>query len=584
MPQEREPPSVELSPMASSISKKLGALKKALQFDAGLKSRLSEAQCSRDLLHYVQDELLAKLAGLHGIGVISQESYEALETFSQRCDAILAKEKASDREEGQLIPQERGLSSVEVYPTALSVPQKLRALKMALQFHAGLKFRLAEVQSPRNLLYYVQDELLPRLASLHEIGLISQESYGVLEAFREKCDSVLAEEETSGREEEPLDAEELYRQVLTLKEKLRDLRAKCVTKGIISEREHALGEDNAHLHKRLQAQRAQLKIARMQLKTLASTQETVKSLRDRNSALRSRVEYQARLLQSMPMESSGDQEVLSTMEKLADENRRLKARFEGLSDLLSQFQSRLPADVRGVVQDLMKKNAGLLAVFEGTGAQLEEAFVKTGKGSGPAFLESIERLHEENTQLKRILQTKHLIAKFIEGEKEGGIGDSAPIVEALSAENQHLERALREREEQLRLMTADPSNKPLLKALQRFRDENAQLLKDNAHKEQVCKQLAAELKESQRRLKDRQLLIRKDQSLKTEMESCREQMEALKKRDSERAALKKEYAETCSRYQALAVQYRKVNEKLAKLGEQHDLLMKEYEKLFMRSN
>ena len=36
MPQEREPLSVEMSPTASSISQKLGALKQALQFDVGL--------------------------------------------------------------------------------------------------------------------------------------------------------------------------------------------------------------------------------------------------------------------------------------------------------------------------------------------------------------------------------------------------------------------------------------------------------------------------------------------------------------------------------------------------------------------
>ena len=473
---------------------------------------------------------------------------------------------------------------MELSPTALSISQKLGALKRALQFHTGLKFRLREAQSSRNLLHYVRDELLTKFADLHEIGLISQESYEVLEAFREKCDAVLAREEISGGEEEKLDAEELYRQVRTLKEKLGDLKARYVTEGIISEKEHALGEQNARLHMRLQAQRAQLRIARIQLKTLASTQETVKSLRDRNSALRSRVEYQARLLQSMPAESSGQQEILSTMERLADENRRLKARFEGLSDLLSQFQSRLPADVRGVVQDLMKKNAGLLAVFEGRGAQLEEAFTKEGEGSGTTFLESIERLNEENTQLKRILQTEHLIDKFSEAEEESGKGNPAPIVEALSAVSRHLEQALQKREEHLGLLAGDASNKPLLKALERSRDENVQLLKDNAHKEQVCKQLAADLKDSQRRLKDRQLLIRENRSLKTEMDSCRQQMDALKKRDSECAVLNKEYAETRLRYQALAAEYRKVNEKLAKLTEQHDLLMKEYEKLFMRKN
>ncbi len=480
------------------------------------------------------------------------------------------------------MPQERKPPPVELSPTASSISQKMGALKRGLQFDEGLKSRLLEVQSSQDLLHCVKDGLLARLASLHEIGFIGEESYGVLEAFSEKCDAILAKEEASGREEEELDYEELYRQVRTVKEELGGLKARYITEGIISERERALGEENANLHKRLQAQRAQLRIARIQLKALCSAQETVKSLRDRNSALRSRVEYQARLLQSMPAESSGHQGILSTMERLADENRQLKARFEGLTDLLSQFQSRLPADTRGVVRDLIQKNAGLMAVFEERGSQLEEVFTKTGEGSGPAFLESIERLDEENTQLKRILRTKHLITKFIAADKEGGEGNPAPVVEALSTEAQYLERALEAREEQLKLLAGDASNKPLLKALQRSRDENSQLLKDNAHKEQMCRQLAADLKSSRIRLKDRQLLIRENRSLKTEMESCRQQVEAMNKRDSECAVLKKEYAETRSRYQALAAQYRKVNEKLGKLAEQHDLLMNEYEKLFMR--
>ena len=469
----------------------------------------------------------------------------------------------------------------ELSPAASSIFQKVGALKKALQFDVGIESRLHGARSCRDLLHFVRDAVLAKLTRLHEIGVMGQESYRVLEAFNEKCDVVLAEERAADSGEGQLDAEELYKEVRTLREQLGELKAKHVADGIISEREHALGEENAHLHGRLQAQRAQLRITGIQQKILTSARETVNNLRDRNSALRSRVEYQARLLQSLAAENPGHRETLSTMENLTEEHRRLKARFEGLSDLLGQFQSLLPADVRGAVQELAKKNAGAMAVFEGRGAQLEEVFAKTGEGSGPPFLESIERLNEENTRLKRILKTGPLIERFIEGEKAGGKGNPAPIIEALDAENQKLERALREREQQIRLLGGDASNKPLVKALQRLRDRNIELLKDNARNEQARKQLAAELKEYQRRLKDRHLLIRENQSLKTEMESCRQQMETLKRRGAECAALKKEYEETRSRYQTLAGQYRKVSEKLTMLAEEHDLLVSEYEKLFV---
>jgi len=122
----------------------------------------------------------------------------------------------------------------------------------------------------------------------------------------------------------------------------------------------------------------------------------------------------------------------------------------------------------------------------------------------------------------------------------------------------------------------------LLKTLQRLRDENIGLLKENAHKDQMCRQLTAEKKEFEKRFRDKHLLIRENRRLTTELDSVRKQYELLKMRDMEYGALKKEHAELRSKFQAVVVQYRKVSEKLAKAMDEYNVLMKEYENLFKR--
>ena len=465
---------------------------------------------------------------------------------------------------------------------ASTISQKLAALKQTIQFDAALKPRLSKALSPRELLLFVHEELLFRFANFREIGLMDSDSFQIIESLRERVEGALARLETSGPDEGQLDAEELYNQVVALKERLRDLSTRSIKGGAISEKELVLVERNEQLYKRLRDQHAHLKTARMRLKALSSAEETIRSLRDDNRMLTSKVTYQSNLLRSLTPDTSKHREMHATMQRMSDENRQLKDQLEGLYELLSRFQVQLPDNLRQTVRDLVDKNAALLAVFESKGAQLQDALFNEKEGSEPALMRDIERLNEENSHLTKILQARELIVKFVDEQDKGREGNPSPIVEALEGGNQRLEQALRDREKEISLFAGEASNRPLLKTLQRLRDENIGLLKENAHKDQMCRQLTAEKKEFEKRFRDKHLLIRENRRLTTELDSVRKQYELLKMRDMEYGALKKEHAELRSKFQAVVVQYRKVSEKLAKAMDEYNVLMKEYENLFKR--
>lgn len=491
-------------------------------------------------------------------------------------EVIPVREDILQDDEGELSPDEISPHE-ELSPAVLSITERIAVMKKAFEFEAELKTRLTEISSTRDLLLYLHDVVLFRFSKLHEIGLISPESFEVLGSLNDKLGGVLTKEYSSQPEEESTDAEELRKENIELKQRIENLHAKHVKSGIITETELSQEKEIIFLQSRVREQHSQLGVARKKLKVLSAYQDMVQSLRAKNSLLDSKLQHQTRLLRSLTASDPKQQELVSTVEDLTEENRRLRMELEKQSELFEQFKKHLPDNVQQMAKDLINRNVSLRDDLEKKEAQLENVASRDSSGAG--MLDDIERLSETNIQLKGSIGAAQLIEQYIEDQKKG-IGDPEKVIDTLKLENQRLEVALNAKEEQVQTLSKDPVSKQLLKAYSRLQSEYKELYMENQYRGQLYQQELNEKKSLMAQTRERTALIKENQRLKTELESSKRFAEILRKVELQVQMLKKERSELTSKYDRSLVEVDQLNKKLAKVTAEYGLLVKEYENIF----
>ena len=478
-------------------------------------------------------------------------------------------------EEGS--PPDELLSHEGLSATVLTIAERIAVLKKSFEFEADSKSRLEGIDSTRDLLLFLNVDVLSRFSKLHEIGLINSESFKVLNSLNEKLEVAAARHLTSGGDQENIDVEELRKENLELKQRIENLHAKYVKTGIVTETELSQEKEIAYLQSRVREQHSYLTIAKKRLKVLASYQEMIQSLRAKNSLLNSKLENQSRLLRTLTATAPKQQELVSTVENLADENQRLKSELERQAVLFQQLKTHLPADAQQTAADLIKRNEGLHTHLEQKEAQLES--VASSRPSGGDLLDDVEKLSEKNAHLKSSIDTTQLIEQYIEDRKNDR-GDPDKIIEALKMENQRLELALSTKEEQLKISAADPASRQLMKAYTRLQNEYRELYNENKSKAQLYQEELNEKQALMAQVREKTALIRENQQLRAELESRKGLIGVIKKLESQCQAVKKERSEISSKYDRAMVELDGVNKKLAKITAEYSLLMKEYEGIF----
>jgi len=492
-------------------------------------------------------------------------------------EAILVQGEASRDSVEELSLDEVPPLPGELSPAVLTISERIAVLKKTFEFESDLKGRLKEIVSTRDLLLYLHEVVLFRFNKLHEIGLISSESFEVLGSLNERLGGVLTKEYSPHGDVAHPDVEELRKENLELKQRIENLHAKYMKTGIITETELTQEKEIRFLQSKVREQHSQLGIARKKLKVLASYQDMVQSLRAKSSLLNSKLEHQSRLLRTLTASNPKQQELVAAVENLEEENRQLRVELEKKTELLDQLKMHLPENVQQTAQDLITRNVSLRADLEKKEAQLEHAATDTP--SEGAIFDNIDRLNETNLQLKGSIGATQLIEQYIE-ERRKGTGDPNKIIEMLKMENQRLELALNAKEEHIQTLSADPVSKNLLKAYSRLQNEYKELYMENKSRGQLYQQELDEKKALMAQARERTSLIKENQRLKTELESNKRLAEVLRKVELQCQMLKKERSEMSSKYERALIELDQVNKKLAKVTAEYGLLVKEYENIF----
>lgn len=466
-------------------------------------------------------------------------------------------------------------------PRSAKVPRvadKLIALRNGLELETEAESRLDRINSSQDLLLYVYEVVLPRFASLHEVGLLGEKSAETIERLHDKLEALLVNPDVVAVEKQRLELQALQGENATLKKQVGDLRAKYIKSGIISERETQLEKEGLYLKRRVVEITSMLKIAGKKVASLSAVHETNHGLRARNSLLTTKVEHQTRLLRSLTANQPQQQELLSAVEKLNEENKRLKEQFRKQADLVDELQTQLPEDdqSRDVIRGLMEENARLRSEMEEGEGDLEE--LEAGRPE-ESILDSLDRLQDENARIKTMLESKRSLFNAMQSGRARESGTDS-IVEMMKKENTRLKQIVLEKKEEIEALSNKPSSEIMLKTIVRLRNVNREIAKDLQLKEELCQQLEHEKRAMRNRPRDDSAANKQLRQIMGELEFSKKLVASLKKVDLDYKELKKEHSHARSQLELAVREKGEMNKKLARLTAEYELLIKEYENIF----
>lgn len=463
-------------------------------------------------------------------------------------------------------------------PRTSVVAQKLSILKETLEFSPNLKPKIEKEQSLRALLVLASDELLFRFGKLCEIGFLSPDSAAMLHLFNDKVAAVLACKDDGRGLDSHEEVDRLTKENLALKHKLKALQTHYVQTGVITERELALEKEIDGLKNLMRDQHQQLQVARKKGEQLAEWQEMVHSLKARNNLLNSKVEYQVKLLRSFTADQPKQQELVAMMEKLTEENNRLKGDLERQTGTLFKLESGVDKDQVKAIEELI---GGSLQMQD----DLEEQRKMLGETKEPGevetnLLDGIERLTEDNANLRNLFEARAQLHDYLESPQPGATGNLDDMVTKLRAENTRLGDAVKEREAQLKISEETPSSARLVRAYIKLRNEKRELARENRLKDQAYREETAEKQRLQAHVQQVTALRQENRQLRVRVQETERLSKILNKLAKQNELLKKDRAELQLKHERATLDLTRVNEKMAKITREYNMLITEYDKLF----
>lgn len=464
-------------------------------------------------------------------------------------------------------------------PRASLIAQKIAVLKETLELSPNLKPRIEKEQSLRALLVLASDELLFRFGKLCEIGFLGPESSAMLNLFSEKVAAVLACKDDA-RGLDPLEeVARLSKENLVLKHKIKALQNHYVQTGVVTNRELALEKDIERLNNLMRDQHQQLLVARKKGEQLADWQEMVHSLKARNNLLNSKVEYQGKLLHSFTTDQPKQQELLLMVEKLTEQNNQLKRDLDQQGDALRKIKSEAAGDQLEAVAELIEGSLQMHGDFEEHGNLLDDT--KAPAGVEENLLNKIERLTEDNANLRNLFEVRDQLHRYMEAPEKVAAGSIEEMATKLKAENVRMGEAAKEREEKLRFSSEEtPASTRLFRTCAKLRNEKRELVRENRLKEQAFQQEAAEKQILQKRLRQAVALHKENLQLRGRVQEFDRLTKLLNKLAKQNELLKKERGELQLKHERATIELTKVNEKMGKITREYNALMAEYDQLF----
>ncbi len=223
--------------------------------------------------------------------------------------------------------------------TTSTILEKVRNLKIALEFDGDERSRLDRIISTREFLLYLDEVILFKFMSLKKSGLLDSQSSLTIESVSHKLKTFLLkpmldesenEEELKRSEHEgPLNTEE------------NDHRQSRVVSGVITEREIELEKECEILRRKITRLDAAVRTARIKLKALNPMYDMVDTLRAKNSILNDKVRYQSKLLRTLSKNQPDQEQLLATSQQLKAHNINLRSKLQEQSTLVDQLSARI---------------------------------------------------------------------------------------------------------------------------------------------------------------------------------------------------------------------------------------------------
>lgn len=458
---------------------------------------------------------------------------------------------------------------------ASTVARKMTMLKTALQFDGNVASQLHAIQSSQQLLLFVHEVLLYKFVRLGELGLLDKQSMQTLELVNRKLEAALL---TPDQQMEEVDPAELARENELLKKQLQSLRAEHVKTGIVSERELQLDEECTYLKRRIRELNSLLHISKKRVARMVANQKRMESLQTRNSLLNSKVEHQTKLLRNLTAEKPEQQQLLAQMESLEQENRQLKQQLEAQFTTLEQLPVPTAADspFADDMKSLLAETTGLITEYHEKEDRLETL---TAEQPETSLMDNLDRLQEDNVQLKNLLKNKEKLDQLLHGADRGE-DRHAQLATFVREGNQRMKELLAAKSEQFKVFRQGAEFRPLVRALFNAKRRNRELKHENQLKQAQYDNLKNEQLKLQGQLGMLTACQKQSRQLEARLESCDRQIQAMRQFELRYKELKKEHSMLRIQQERTRHEKQRTEQKLQRLDVEYKFLVSEYERLF----
>lgn len=154
------------------------------------------------------------------------------------------------------------------------------------------------------------------------------------------------------------------------------------------------------------------------------------------------------------------------------------------------------------------------------------------------------------------------------------------IIAALKRENQRLEQALKEKEAQVKSISASPETRQLLTAYSNLQERYQQVFKENQARDQLNRLAQQEKQSLTSQTREKTALIRENQKLKAELASVLRMLRGAKTYEARLQSLQKEHEDLLADHARLKAELSVADERLKDLTTEYDMVVDKYERLF----
>jgi len=435
----------------------------------------------------------------------------------------------------------------------------MKKLKDALEFQASEKSRLDSITSSQEFLLYLYEVILFKFRTLKEVGVLSSESSLAIDAVNQKLEIFVTEPKSN-----VFDPQAVERENQVLKKTLSDLRSKYVKSGIVTEREIELQKEVEFMKRKEAKFKTSLKDARKKIDELSPVHAMVSTLRTKNSLLISKIDHQARLLRTLTAGQPEQKALVTKAGKLENENRRLRDELEKQSYIVRELSNNndLDSPAKQMLGELVNENQILYSELTANDIQFETLSNSTDE----SLIDKLDRLHEENLYLRSLIKSKEAITDSVENDTD----NHSRIADILREQNEAIRNALVSKKEQIKLMSLNPFDQKMMKSLGRFTNEIIELKKVNELNEHFCRHLQDEKKVLQGKTRDNAAYQKQVRQLNLELEKKDQILKSLEKTEQQYNVLKKEHSAMRLEYEKATAELNQIRPKIAGLTADHD--------------